>query len=80
MVSIIIPYVIFFVLEQVFAESVWLYTSTLEAVLYAVSYSAFMFYWESAEEEFIKNYCDAVESKVFLSKFRGPYMRNILSD
>ena len=33
-----------------------------------------------AEEEFIQNYCDAVESKVFLSKFRGPYRRNILTD
>lgn len=45
MVSIIIPYVIFFVLEHVFADYIWLYTSTLEAVLFAISYSAFMFYW-----------------------------------
>jgi hypothetical protein len=39
-----------------------------------------MFYWQSTEDEFIKNYCDTVESKTFLSKYRGPYTRNIISD
>lgn len=80
MLSVLVPYVILFVMEQVFGDTIWVYTSQAETFIYTVSYSAFMFYWQSAEDEFIKNYCDAIPSKMFLSKFRGPYVRNILTD
>lgn len=48
--------------------------------MFSVSYSIFMVEWQNKEGQFIKNYCDSVESKIFLSKFRGPYKRNVITD
>lgn len=79
LLSILITYAALFIVEQIFYDA-WFYTTHLEAFLLAITFRVFLFYFMEAEEEFIKSYCDAVESKVFLSKFRGPYRRNILTD
>lgn len=79
LLSILIAYLALFIVEQIFYDA-WFYTTHLQAFLLAISFRVFLFYFVQAEEEFIDNYCDAVESKVFLSKFRGPYRRNILTD
>lgn len=80
MLSIIIPYLILFTLEIAFADEVYVATSFAEALAFSISYSIFMVEWQNREGQFIKNYCDSVESKIFLSKFRGPYKRNVLTD
>jgi hypothetical protein len=79
LVSVLIAYTSLYIIEQIFYDA-WFYTTHVEAFLLAISFKVFLFYFMEAEEEFIDNYCDAVESKVFLSKFRGPYRRNILTD
>ena len=80
MLSIIVPYVILFTMEIAFGDGIYVATSFVEALIFSVSYSIFMVEWQNKEGQFIKNYCDSVESKIFLSKFRGPYKRNIITD
>lgn len=50
LLSIIVPYIILFILEKVFGSSVWVITSQIENFLYAISYSVYMFYWQSTED------------------------------
>jgi hypothetical protein len=50
LLAIIVPYTVLFILEKLFGASVWAITSQLEAFLFALSYSIYLFFWELAEE------------------------------
>jgi len=78
--AIVIPYVLLFILEQIWGANVWQYTSQIEAVIFAISYSIYESYLKSAERAYSDNFEDKVSSKVFLNKYRGPYIRNVLTD
>ena len=77
---IFFPFLILFILEQIFATRVNQPTSFVEVFLYAIGFRIFLSWWERTESEHITNYCDAVSSEIFLSNHRGPYRRNIIDD
>lgn len=78
--TISLPFALLFITETVFGSKVYLYTTLCETLLYAISYQIFLHFWEITEKEYINNYSDSVSSKIFLSNYRGPYKRNLLTD
>lgn len=80
LLTILIPYLFLEIIEKTFSEESYIITTPIEALIFTISYSILISEWQVMEGEFVKNYCDPVESKVFLSKFRGAYKRNVVTD
>lgn len=78
--SIVFPFVTLYVIEYVYQEQSYIYTTFAETLIYAVSFQVFLLFWEQEEKEFIMNYTDERSSKIFLSTYRGPYIRNPVTD
>ena len=55
-------------------------TSLFETGLFATSFAIFTLFIQQEEEKFKIEFEDNYQEKVFLKNFRGPYMRNPLTD
>jgi hypothetical protein len=78
--AISVPYGMLYIMEQLYSSQITLYTSLIEAIIFAISFSMYTLFVEELEHHFILAYSDNRESRVFSNTFVGPYIRNILTD
>ena len=76
---IAIPFLFIYIFELLLPD-IRVGTINVSAFFYAAAFSVYMKLWEQKEREYIENYSDAIETKIFLSKHRGAYIRNMLTD
>jgi hypothetical protein len=53
---ILIPYVVMFTMERMWSAQIWLYTSQVEAALFAFSYNYFLSELRFAEDSYFDNF------------------------
>lgn len=46
----------------------------------AIGFRVYLTFWSIYEDEYVQKFSDEVQSKVFSSQHRGPYIRNMVTD
>ena len=80
MFGIVIPYTIMYIYESILGSLVFAYTNFIKSVLLAISFKVYLAFWKSFEEHYAQKFSDDKSSKVFRGEYRGPYVRNLLTD
>jgi hypothetical protein len=77
--SMSLLYIFIDVIEEV-NENIFITTRYISSALFVIGFQVFFVFWREAEEEFVSGFSDARDSKIFLKEYRGPFVRNIITD
>jgi hypothetical protein len=74
------PYLAIYILETYFRSVIFTYTNLIKFVLSSIGLKIYLTLWAAFEDNYVEKFLDDVSSKVFRNDFRGPYVRNVISD
>ena len=78
--SLCIPFILLYIFEVLYTDQIYLYSTAIEAIIFAFSFNIFTFILEEKEKFYIQDFTDKRTSSIFRSQFHGPYQRNVVTD
>lgn len=78
--SIMVPYLLLYILENMYRSLVYVQSNFIKLVLMGIAFRVYITLWANYEDDYVDKFSDQISSKMFLSEYRGPYVRNLVSD